>query len=419
MNLLNKMFFMGLTILITIATNIVTIILIARSLGVEEFGTFAYFTTLSAMAMLFVNYGYSISLPKEIASSSDEAIALMERSLSVKLFIFAHFFIVFLLYSIFSNQMVLMLFFMTLSTFTFASHFNLLSRGLENFAFETKNMLIGNVLLIVFVMMTYYYFPSLLNYAMAYFFARALHFIFVLKSIKKMMLNIRVLRLTYSQCIKSLKQNFAYAIDSVTMSAFGVVDVLLVKLLFGFTSVGLYQAGMKFVLGVLPIIQVVSNVFIPRISNHGGQRYESLLLVISLAMAILVSIGFYLVFDSAVMLLLGESYLSLLELSPYFTLIVFLKFAAAGLGILAITKNMQKVRTKVNIVSLVIFILISLIFSNELGLKSVLVGYAISLVFTFFSYFFLLRGRNVFGINLYLASVSGLLFTAFILNKSG
>ena len=405
MDLFNKMFFMAMTIAIKIITNLINIVLIARSLGVEDFGLFTYYFTLSLLSMIILNYGYPISLPKYIASSPNDAKKLFEESLALKLFIFILLFAITTIHAIISHQYILLLLFLSLSLFSFTMHFNLLNRGMGNFSLETKNTLSGNIIFVILVLIVYFYSPSVSNYALAYLVSRLIMFIIVIIQIKKIMPNIKLLFLKKTQYFHLLKQNIAYTIDTIATSAFGIIDVLLVKFLFGTYSVGLYQAGMKFVSGTLPLIQVISNVFIPRISKDGGDKYEQTLLMISIFTATIVSITFYLVFDYAVLYLLGESYTSLLAMSSLLTWIVFLKFSSAGFGILVTTRNLQKERTKINIIALILFIALSFLLSNSLELNAILYSYLVSIVYVLISYFFLLRKSHVSGINVYITVV--------------
>lgn len=405
MDLFNKMFFMALTIAITIITNLINIVLIARSLGVEDFGLFTYYFTLAALSMIILNYGYVISLPKYIASSPNDAKRIFEESLSLKAAIFIVLFILASIYSVVSHQYILLVFFLALSLLSFATHFNLLNRGMEKFSSETKNMMFGNMVFVVLILSVYFYSPSVVNYALAYFISRFVLFLIVIKQINSIVPSIKLLLLEQTQYLQLLKKNIAYTVDNMSASSFGIIDVLLVKFLFGISSVGLYQAGMKFVSGTLPVMQVVSNVFIPRLSKHGGDEYEKTLLVISLLSAIVLSMTFYLLFDYAVLYLLGESYKSLLEMSALFTLIVFLKFSTAGFGVLVITRNLQKERTKINLSSLILFIILSFLLSNSFELKAILYSYIVSIVFALVSYFILLKKLSVSGINTYLTIV--------------
>lgn len=418
MDLFNKMFFMAMTIAITIITNLINIVLIARSLGVEDFGLFTYYFTLSLLSMIILNYGYPISLPKYIASSPNNAKKLFEESLALKLFIFIPLFTIATIHAVISHQYILVLLFLSLSLFSFAMHFNLLNRGMEKFSLETKNTLSGNIIFVILVLIVYFYSPSVSNYALAYLVSRLILFIIVIKQIKKIMPNIKLLLLKKTQYFHLLKQNITYTIDTISTSAFGIIDVLLVKFLFGISSVGLYQAGMKFVSGTLPLMQVISNVFIPRISKNGGDKYEQTLLMISIFTATIVSITFYLVFDYAVLYLLGESYKSLLAMSSLFAWIVFLKFASAGFGILVITRNLQKERTKINIIALLFFIALSFLLSNSFELNAIIYSYLVSIVYVLISYFFLLRKSHVSGINAYITAVI-LLMTISIVWEEG
>ena len=406
MDLFNKMFFMAITIAITIITNLINIVLIARSLGVEDFGLFTYYFTLSALSMIVLNYGYPISLPKYIASNPHHAKKLFEESLALKVFIFIPLFILTIIYTIISHQHILLLFFLSLSLFSFSTHFNLLNRGMENFSLETKNTIFGNIIFVILVLIVYFYSPSVSNYALAYLISRLILLIIVIKQIKKIMPTIKLLFLKKTQYFDLLRQNIAYTIDTISTSAFGIIDVLLVKFLFGISSVGLYQAGMKFVSGTLPLMQVISNVFIPRISKDGGDKYEQTLLMITLFTATILSIAFYLVFDYAILYLLGESYKSLLVMSSLFAWIVFLKFASAGFGVLVITRNLQKERTKINIIALLLFIALSFLLSNNFELNAIIYSYLISMVYVLISYFMLLRKFHVSGINTYIIAVT-------------
>lgn len=423
MSIFKKMSLMAMTIAITIGTNLINIVLIARSLGAEDFGVFSYYIAISALLMIVLNYGYPISLPKNIAANQDNAIVIFEESLSVKIIIFLFLLFLVLSYSIILNNYILLVFFLALSLFSFSVHFNLLNRGLGVFSFETKNTLYGNVFFILLVLGVYFYCPSIINYAVAYLISRSILLLLVVRQIRCQFPKLKIFDINRSGFYKSLKENIAYTIDSMSISAFGIVDIFLVKLIFDSYILGVYQVGMKFLYGTLPLIQVIANVFIPAISKCNNPKYEKILLVISFFSSIVISLGFFVVFDYIINSLFGSSYSSVLEITPVLSLIIFLKYVSSGIGILTTTRGMQKERSKINISSLILFILLSLFLSkntfelnaiiygfdfnfiHKFSLDAILWSYISSILYVFFSYYIILKKEKIIGLDVYVLMV--------------
>jgi O-antigen/teichoic acid export membrane protein len=150
-------------------------------------------------------------------------------------------------------------------------------------------------------------------------------------------------------------------VDFALQSLFGQIDSVVLNFYLGPAAVGLYQAGMRLVLGGAQAANVLSNVFIPRISGvihnatqlqHEGQRLQTAFITVGALFGLILAIGA----EPIVYVLFGEKFKALIGVLPWFGLLFFVRFVASAFGIMLTSAGRQRFRAKINAAQWVIIL---------------------------------------------------------------
>lgn len=162
---------------------------------------------------------------------------------------------------------------------------------------------------------------------------------------------------------QQLRAGWAYAVDGGLAQLAAQLDTLLVRMLLGAHAAGVYQAGMRIVVGVLSLSMVTGNVFIPRLSRtladagaHSlvvRQLRRTYLALAALSGALVWGLGWLLMRHGY-----GPAFYELAALWPWFALLIVVRVVAANYGVQLTALGKQASRSVVNLVALVTTVLL-------------------------------------------------------------
>ena len=144
---------------------------------------------------------------------------------------------------------------------------------------------------------------------------------------------------------RDLRAGLPYALETGLVSLHAQADTLIVHHLLGPAALGVYQGGLRLLLGYSAFAQVLSGLYLPRLSREHGRPAEFTALarravLHSLAVGLAGALLFGLT-AGGVVRVFGPQYAALGELLPYFGLILWMRFLASGYALLLTAAGRQ------------------------------------------------------------------------------
>lgn len=373
--------FMAFSTYFRLASQFIIFLVLARRLGAEQFGYFSYLLSICTIILLPVNYGFGMQLMREAAYNSELLTVKMQDMIKAKTCLALIVLILCAVYSLFgliSTMFWLMLTSLLFESYTELYNYALRSQGL--FRQEARLALITSLFQFIIVIAAATAYAKIYAVIISYFIARLISYCITLKIYGQSIGYVKgELNINLKNVVISLRSGFPYAADMAVTTMNNSVDIVLIKNMIGIHSVGVYQAGMRLMMGGATPATVVSNVYLPRIASLdiASIEYKYAVKEVATKMIVLgaaISISLTLFDELIVSKLFGSQYSELAGIFNLFAAILMLKYLAACLGVNLTAAGYQSVRAIANIVYLIVFIVASLILMPYYNLTGVLLS---------------------------------------------
>lgn len=374
MDYLVKLLKSGVSVSSTLLGRVVTFIIIAKSLGPEEFGKLSFVYALCSIMGIILDYGYSVSLLKDGVRKLKEFGGISINLIVVKVFFYTVLTLLLIVCAFIYSDIAVSLVFVvwtSIALISFANLFSTFLRGNGSHGIDGLNSLFSNVAGVIYCLSlepnsaSISFANTFLFISIIYFSLTVLvfHFVFHYKVI--------IEGFSWIKVRNEFKVNFFFAVDSMVQRGFTFIDVIILGFFVNSTMLGIYQAGQKIMQGLLPGAIVISNVFLPLLSNYAGiKRRKFSLLVIALSCVVGVALALSLYFMQAFIVrnFFGEQYIALERVLYLFSIIVLLKYISSGIALIVISLGKQRARFFCNVISIFIFVIISPLLSQNYGM---------------------------------------------------
>lgn len=372
-------------------TGLVIFVLLARLWGPVDFGIFSFVFSASALLVLIVDFGFSGYILRELGANPDSAVRLIKDALWAKLSLLLILVAAasasgsLLGASVFPPQLALPLLLAAIAL-SFADFFAAPLRALGRYGAETGIVTSANALQFVIAGSVAWSGGSPVAVAWAFFASRVFYLLLAIHVLYRVIPSLSLGKSDAAAPLLTFKRVWSYGIDGVLTTAWGQLDVIVVRALYGTQAVGIYAAGQKIIQGVSALAPVVGNVMIPKLARQaksGDPRFQRTAILTAGAM-----LGIGTLFATPMLampelvstFLFGDKFHGLSQLLPLFALILALKYLAAGSGIVITSAGLQAKRVITQFVALVLFMaLIIFVIYNELDIQFFLMSYAFSM----------------------------------------
>lgn len=383
---------MTLTTGVRLGANFVTLAVIARILGTNKFGILMIWSGAAGLLALLCNYGFTSYVLREVGRRPSSNATIFSGVLSSKLIVACALITlspIVLRYTSLHNWILFATLLCAALVDTFIEFFGATLRSVGEYATESKFSLLGAVLYGGMVTSVVMLRRSEISAATAIVTARLVTAIlFLLAVIRYLPGN---LTLSPRRGVEFLKKARAYALDFGLQGLFGQVDNVIIGLLLGASSVGIFQAGMKLTMGLLQVAPIFSNVFLPKLSSKGlvSGEFKAELKRVQIAFISVggVSAGAMWLFSREIVeRTFGIQYASLEAILPWFGLLFVIRMIAAGWGLALTAVGLQGSRVAVGIVNWIIAIGLAVILLPRFGVIGWLYSLLIANIFVAVSY---------------------------------
>lgn len=424
-----NIFFMSLSTLFRLFSGAVLFIALARYLGPELYGVLIYHFSITMMLALVVEYGHSTFIVKKIGESVSDVTLLMNQAIAIKfylLIVYCFLCVILIFLDFIKPQFIDIFLLMALSSvfLSFGDFSNLAFRGKQKFHKESKVVFWGTLIHFIIVVPCALIYKSIIMVGCGFFISRLLYLVISFMSYKnefgcycwptKEELKPAIVKRNIVKC-------FPYAADNGLVNIRNYIDVLLVNLLLGSASVGLYQTGMNIVRSIENFSPILANVYLPKLASVKDNKLSFNIHALNLFYLMSISgfIGltlFTVCSEKVVNILFGTKYIDIVSLFPMFGVFVLARFSAVTQGVIVTVYGFQKNRVYAGLFALFALIVTSVFFMRLHGLAGAVMANVIVTIFLILYFLFLLNAKKISsGICFYLNCLLSILIVSLFL----
>ncbi|MGO2355542.1 MAG: flippase [Marinomonas foliarum] len=380
-------------------------VLLVKHLGVEQFGSFslalAILTTLGPLAGL----GFDSILFKKFISKEDNTTSLLQASCFLRLVVAALVIIVCTAINFLSSDPylyvlnILVLGFIFDSFLAFKDYF---SAKLKN-KFYTYSTLVSSVIQFVIVYLLVNDNASIGYFAWSYVIAKAIQSIVLFGAFYKVQGLVISPRWKKSLSLNLLKTSYPMMFAASIGLLYSLQDQYFIKYFLGEYELGLYAVGIKFVLMLVVLPTLISNVFYPSLVSkyHAGKyvEYNNQLQAMYLLFFILGLILYsFLYFSSAMIVikLFGDEFKDSVLIMQIYSLLLVVSFFQSLNNKVLILNDLQSVIFKRATFALIINAALNFIMIPKFGIKGAAYSTVMSEILVLISYSFRKDTRFIF-----------------------
>ena len=343
-----------ITTVVRLTTGVVLFVVLAYVWGPERFGVFMYPFTIAGILVKLVDYGFLLQVARDVGRRPSEAHATMSRALGAKLLLVipaavASYAIASLLPGANGFGALLAILLADAVLNSFGQFLNIPLRALGRFDEEARIAAFGNALVFAAVAAAVLTGRGPLVAAAVMAGSRALCLLFWWNAYRGLLGAAPRAIIERHSLRASLWVGLPFCVHATVGTLNMQLDTLMVQHYLGAPYVGLYQAGMRLLLGVLLVADALNSVYLSAMARSSQDRVElsrlgqrmtrQLLTVGLLGFGGIIAAGPW-----AVRLLFGGRYDALAPLLPLFGLLAFLRYAGVSYGTLLTIADRQAVR---------------------------------------------------------------------------
>ncbi|GFO54724.1 hypothetical protein GMSM_17310 [Geomonas sp. Red276] len=371
-------------------TGVVLFMVLARVWGVETFGIFAYLSTATLLLALIVDYGYAQQLLRDIGYDPSNVSRIVSEAFATKVFLTAILVVLSALLAplLLAKHLDFSLFFVLLIAAifnSFAEFFNVAFRGLGRFNRETSIVTATNSVHFVVIMLLAYLRQSPLVVAWGFMLSRGFYLYLSWRTYRKEIGPFERGGFDLKRIVHSLKTGFYFCADAALTNFYAQVDTLIVNSYLGPAGVGIYQAGLRLMLGANTFTQVLSSVYLPVVSYNLNNKkefnrllsnmYLQMLMIGGLACAVFI-VGAKFITS----LVYGPKFAALAPIFPYFGLLLLFRYLAAVHGVTLTATGLQGTRVYSILLAVIALAVSSFFLVPRFGLSGMLVSSILAIV---------------------------------------
>ena len=275
----NNLAFMSVSVLARLTSGVFLFVLLARAWGAEVFGSFMLPYVITSLAVILIDYGFGLQLVRAISLMRNDAPRRVARALGAKLIltglVFAGSVLILNLFrTSFEFQGLYWALMLATTLNSFAVFFSLPLRALDRFKVESQTAVVGNLALIVVVCGLVFFGVGAFGVALGFMVARLLYAGLAYAALKKTLGPLPWRSMRLDETLSVLVSGFPFGVHLALGTLYFQVDTLIIQKLLGSYEVGIYQAGMRLLLGGLILTEVLNNVFLPLMAQLSNQPRE-------------------------------------------------------------------------------------------------------------------------------------------------
>ncbi len=371
-----NIFWSTLTSSLQLYTGSAVFIVLAKLMSVEDFGILSFGFSLSALAVIVADFGFSLMIIKDYPQQEEGHRQYISRSILAKILLSVVCAALFFMYLSFSFEGdwfrvgVLYIVFAVVTSFTI--YLQALLKVQNRFHKYTESTIIYAIAVTLTILVYAKFEFDLLQLVVCLLIAKIIQLLWTAYLCKA-----SFVRLVGDSDLvfKLIKRSWSFGLHTMLGVFYFMIDTQIISLYLGATEVALYQSVFRIILILLIFSDIVSNVLLPYLSfkYYKQENISGLVSKIFLYMLI-IGCSLFLVFTSFKTPILGllytPEYAQAAILVLPFSLVVILRTSSALLGNILTISNRQVYRVLTVAVSLGISLILNLICIPKFGILS-------------------------------------------------
>jgi O-antigen/teichoic acid export membrane protein len=369
----------AISIISRLSTSFLLFILFARFWGPVDYGIFAYVFSITAVAVLVIEFGLQNYLLREISFKPKLATFFIRDSLWLKIvFMPLYLILTLVIFGVHDDEAMLLLaipLIIATCVLSFADFFIAPLRAFERYDLETYTVIFNNIFQLLVLVVYLIYGAGPVEIAWMLVLTRIVQLVISVVIMKMVIKEINFKFPGFHKIKHSFLHSLPYGLDGFITTLWTQMDIILVRYMYGVHLLGLYSAGQRTIQAASALAPIIGNVMIPRLttsSDNSKEKWKSnkrICIFIMALSGLMLSLPLIIFNELVVLQLFGSDYMGLAELLPYFGMLVFVRFMASAFGILLTGAGMQSHRVGIQIWGLALFAISSMvIFYFELNI---------------------------------------------------
>lgn len=380
-------------------------VLIVKHLGVEQFGSFSLALAILTTLGPLVGLGFDSILFKKFISKEDDSTSLLQVSCFLRLVVAALVIIVCTAINFVSSEPYLYVLNILVLGFIFDSFLAFKDYFLANLKnkFYTYSTLVSSVIQLVIVYLLVNDNASIGYFAWSYVIAKAIQSIVLFGAFYKVQELVISPRWKKSLSLNLLKASYPMMFAASIGLLYSLQDQYFIKYFLGEYELGLYAVGIKFVLILVVLPTLISNVFYPSLVSkyHAGKyvEYNNQLQAMYLLFFILGLILYSFLYFSSEMIvikLFGDEFKDSVLIMQIYSLLLVVSFFQSLNNKVLILNDLQSVIFKRATFALIINAALNFIMIPKFGIKGAAYSTVMSEILVLISYSFRKDTRFIF-----------------------
>ncbi|EKO3483729.1 flippase [Vibrio fluvialis] len=380
-------------------------VLIVKHLGVEQFGSFSLALAILTTLGPLVGLGFDSILFKKFISKEDDTTSLLQVSCFLRLVVAVLVIIVCTAINFLSSEPYLYVLNILVLGFIFDSFLAFKDYFLANLKnkFYTYSTLVSSVIQLVIVYLLVNDNASIVYFAWSYVIAKAIQSIVLFGAFYKVQGLVISPRWKKSLSLNLLKTSYPMMFAASIGLLYSLQDQYFIKYFLGEYELGLYAVGIKFVLILVVLPTLISNVFYPSLVSkyHAGKyvEYNNQLQAMYLLFFILGLILYsFLYFSSEIIVikLFGDEFKDSVLIMQIYSLLLVVSFFQSLNNKVLILNDLQSVIFKRATFALIINAVLNFIMIPKFGIKGAAYSTVMSEILVLISYSFRKDTRFIF-----------------------
>lgn len=348
-------FFSFLSSFIRLFTNFLLFVGIARIYGPEAFGQYTIAHTYLILFYILADFGFDLLLTTEIARSPDCTRELVQRFLPLKMIFALGSIVLMLLIAVISNftpptQLLMMVLSISIIGNSVTSFFFALFKGHEILYEETRASFLQNIFLLIGLFILGLLQVPLIYIALLFACSKLIGVLLIVPRTSKFV-KLHPFKISLAGWRKTFKQGLPFGIHLLFGTLYFQLDTILLAYWKDDISVGFYQAGMKLIVLILVIPEVLINTLLPTLVRLHSENRERWIRLNTLLGKTLIFIGLpfsillFVYANEIIRFVYGSgSFTESVPIVRIFAFILFVRFAAETFALILTTSQQHTTR---------------------------------------------------------------------------
>lgn len=349
---------------------------LARVFPLSDFGVFTYSLTFATVLALVIDYGYNLKLLNDISKDPTEMGRLVTCSVLIKLLLFITILGVFYTTSqLFQLNNITPAFviylFVGLTAFSLINSFLSAFKSTSRYDLDALVVVFDNFFTLLITVIIAFITEDLGSTTIAFGSSKLASLVFSSVIFAK---RYKFERVTYQMILKDLKLTFPFAIHYIIGNLYLNIDTLVINNYVEESQLGIYQAGIRIVIGSGILLTVANSLYMPILSSSfynktscfqtNARQLNAMLL--KLGMVFLILSNFF--SEEIILLVFGSKFMELDSFFWVFTLIIFIRTLGVSYGMLLTVSKNQYYRALFGILSVVLIVGLDVLVVPSFGL---------------------------------------------------